>query len=58
MTKKILVLGAGAGGIVTANELSRLVGNDGDINPIKIILFEREEKNLLPPLLLWLMAGK
>lgn len=58
MSKTILVLGAGTGGIVTAHELSRLAGNDGEINPVRIILFEREEKNVLGPLLLWLMAGK
>lgn len=58
MTKTILILGAGRGGIMAANELSRLAGNDGDINPIRIILFEKEEKNVLSPLLLWLMVGK
>lgn len=58
MSKTVLVLGGGTGGIVTANELSRLAGNDGEINPLKIILFEREEKNVHGPLLLWLMAGK
>lgn len=58
MSKTVLVLGGGTGGIVTANELSRLAGNDGEINPLKIIVFEREEKNVLGPLLLWLMAGK
>lgn len=58
MTKTILVLGAGRGGIMAANELSRLAGNDGDINPLRIIVFEKEEKNILSPLLLWLMVGK
>lgn len=58
MCKTVLILGAGTGGIVTAHQLSRLAGNDGEINPVNIILFEREEKNVLGPLLLWLMAGK
>lgn len=58
MSKTVLILGAGTGGIVTAHQLSRLAGNDGEINPVNIVLFEREEKNVLGPLLLWLMAGK
>lgn len=58
MSKTVLILGAGTGGIVTAYQLSRLAGNDGEINPVNILLFEREEKNVLGPLLLWLMAGK
>lgn len=58
MSKTVLILGAGVGGIVTAHELSRLVGNEGDVAPVKILLFEKEEKNVLGPLLLWLMAGK
>ena len=58
MSKTVLILGAGTGGIVTAHQLSRLAGNDGEINPVNILLFEREEKNVLGPLLLWLMAGK
>jgi len=56
--KTILVLGAGTGGIITANELNTKVGNDGKINPVKIILFEKEEKNVFAPSLLWLMVGK
>lgn len=56
--KTVLILGAGIGGITTARELSKKVGNDGEINPIKIILFEKEEKNVLGPSLLWLMSGK
>jgi sulfide:quinone oxidoreductase len=58
MCKTVLILGAGTGGIVTAHQLSHLAGNDGEINPLNIVLFEREEKNVLGPLLLWLMAGK
>lgn len=53
MSKTILVLGAGIGGIVAAKELSRKVGNK-----TKILLFEKEEKNVFAPSLLWLMVGK
>jgi len=53
MSKTILVLGAGTGGIITAKELSKKVGNRA-----KIILFEKEEKNVFAPSLLWLMVGK
>jgi sulfide:quinone oxidoreductase len=53
MSKKILVLGAGTGGIITAKELSKKVGGKA-----KIILFEKEEKNVFAPSLLWLMVGK
>lgn len=53
MSKTILVLGAGTGGIITAKELSKKVGNN-----TKIILFEKEEKNIFAPSLLWLMVGK
>lgn len=58
MSTTILILGAGTGGIITANELCKNVGNDGEINPVKIILFEKEEKNVFAPSLLWLMVGK
>ena len=58
MSKTILVLGAGTGGIISAKELSKKVGNDGEVNPVKIILFEKEEKNVFAPSLLWLMVGK
>lgn len=58
MSITILVLGAGTGGIITARELCRKVCNDGEINPVKIILFEKEEKNVFAPSLLWLMVGK
>ncbi len=58
MSKTILVLGAGTGGIITAKELNKKVGNDGEVNPVKIILFEKEEKNVFAPSLLWLMVGK
>jgi sulfide:quinone oxidoreductase len=53
MGKTILVLGAGTGGIITAKELSKKVGGK-----TKILLFEKEEKNIFAPSLLWLMVGK
>ena len=53
MRKTILVLGAGTGGIIAAKELSKRIGDKADI-----ILFEKEEKNIFAPSLLWLMTGK
>ncbi|HZJ35139.1 MAG TPA: hypothetical protein VFD29_00785 [Gillisia sp.] len=47
MGKTILILGAGTGGIITAKELSKKTGNS-----TKIILFEKEEKNVFEPSLL------
>lgn len=58
MSKTILVLGAGTGGIITAKALSKKVGNDRKSNPVKIFVFEKEEKNIFAPSLLWLMVGK
>ncbi len=58
MSKTILVLGAGTGGIITAKELRKKAGKDIEGNPVKIILFEKEEKNVFAPSLLWLMVGK
>ncbi|MCF8243519.1 MAG: NAD(P)/FAD-dependent oxidoreductase [Saprospiraceae bacterium] len=58
MATTILVLGAGTGGIITAMELNKTVGNDGEVNPVKILVFEKEEKNVFAPSLLWLMVGK
>lgn len=53
MNQTILVLGAGTGGIITAKELSKKVGDKANI-----ILFEKEEKNVFAPSLLWLLVGK
>lgn len=53
MSKIILVLGAGTGGIITAKVLSKKIGSNA-----KILLFEKEEKNVFAPSLLWLMVGK
>lgn len=58
MSTTILVLGGGTGGIITANQLCKNVCNDSEINPVKIIVFEKEEKNVFAPSLLWLMVGK
>ncbi len=58
MSTIILVLGAGTGGIIAAKELSKKAGKNGKINPVKIILFEKEERNVFAPSLLWLMVGK
>jgi len=56
MSKTILILGAGTGGLVTAKELSKKISKFSE--PVKIILFEKEEKNVFAPSLLWLMVGK
>lgn len=53
MNKTILILGAGTGGIITAKELSKKVGDKA-----RIILFEKEARNVFAPSLLWLMVGK
>lgn len=53
MSKTILVLGAGTGGIITAKELSKKLGGK-----VRIVLIEKEEKNVFAPSLLWLMVGK
>lgn len=58
MGKTILVLGAGTGGIITAKALSKKAGIKGNADSLKIILFEKEEKNVFAPSLLWLMVGK
>lgn len=58
MKKTVLVLGAGTGGTTTAKELKALVGNEDGIETLEIILFEKQEKIIFPPYLLWLMIGK
>lgn len=58
MSKTILVLGAGTGGIIIARELSIKVGNDEEVSLVNILVFEKEEKNVFGPSLLWLMVGK
>ncbi len=56
MTKTILVLGAGTGGIITAHELVKGLSKTERKN-VKVVLFEKEEKNVFAPSLLWLMVG-
>lgn len=58
MKKTILVLGGGIGGINTAKELSRKIGNEDGINLARIQVFEKEKKNVFGPSLTWLMVGK
>jgi sulfide:quinone oxidoreductase len=58
MEQTILILGAGSGGIITAKELSKKLRNRTIPNDVKIILFEKEKKNVFEPSLLWLMVGK
>ena len=57
MKKTVLILGAGTGGTTTAKELNKLVGNEDGIETLEIIVFEKEEKIIFPPYLLWLMIG-
>jgi sulfide:quinone oxidoreductase len=58
MGKTILVLGGGIGGINTAKELNRKIGNEDGINLARILVFEKDEKNVFGPSLTWLMVGK
>lgn len=50
--KRILVLGGGVGGLVTANELGRRLGPEHSIT-----LVERNPYHLFNPSLLWVLAG-
>ncbi|MCH7514170.1 MAG: NAD(P)/FAD-dependent oxidoreductase [Bacteroidetes bacterium] len=50
--KTILILGGGVGGVVTANELRKIIGKEN-----KIIVFDKEQKHVFAPSLLWLMTG-
>jgi len=56
--KTILVLGGGIGGIRTARELSKKIGNEDGINLAKILVFEKQQKSLFAPSLTWMMVGK
>ncbi|MAO63773.1 MAG: pyridine nucleotide-disulfide oxidoreductase [Balneola sp.] len=58
MDKTILVLGGGIGGINVAKELNRKIGNEDGINLARILVFERNRKNVFAPSLTWLMVGK
>jgi sulfide:quinone oxidoreductase len=49
----VLVLGGGVGGLVTANELRRL------LDPVdRVVVIERERQHLFQPSLTWLMVGR
>ncbi len=51
--KRIVIVGAGTGGIVLANALRRKLG------PIhRIVVIEREETHAFPPSFLWMMVGQ
>ena len=53
MSKTILVLGAGTGGVVAAVALSKKLGKSASI-----LVFEKETNHVFAPSLLWLMVGK
>lgn len=53
MNPVILILGGGTGGLMTAHFLRNKLGSN-----CRIIVFEKEEKNVFAPSLLWLMVGK
>lgn len=53
MSTTILILGGGTGGLMTAHFLRKKLGSK-----CRIIVFEKEEKNVFAPSLLWLMVGK
>lgn len=49
---KIIILGGGVGGLITANELRNKIGKEH-----KIIVIDRAGKHVFSPSLLWLMTG-
>lgn len=53
MSKTIVIVGAGTGGIVLANELRRKLAP-----PHRIIVIERTETHAFAPSFLWLMVGQ
>lgn len=53
MNRTALVLGAGLGGMVAAQELRRLLPAAD-----RVVLVERESRHIFPPSLLWLMVGE
>ena len=48
----VVILGGGVGGLVTANELARLLPS-----PHRIVLVERSARHAFAPSFLWLMTG-
>lgn len=53
MSRSAIVLGAGLGGMVAAQELRRLLPRDD-----RVVVIERAEQHVFPPSLLWLMVGE
>lgn len=53
MSRTVLVLGAGIGGIVAAETLRKLLPSSD-----RVIAVDRAEKHFFPPSLLWLMVGE
>ncbi|MBI2118770.1 MAG: NAD(P)/FAD-dependent oxidoreductase [Elusimicrobia bacterium] len=51
--KTIVILGGGVGGLVAANKLQQLLGEQH-----RIILIEKESKHAFAPSFLWLMVGQ
>lgn len=51
--KTILILGGGTGGVITANELRRKLGNNH-----RIVIIDKNEDYVFEPSLLWLMVGE
>jgi len=52
MSKTVMVLGGGIGGVVVASRLRKLLGHEH-----RVVLVEREADHLFQPSLLWLMLG-
>lgn len=50
--KTILILGAGVGGLVAANELRRRLGKEH-----RVVLVEKDHRHAFAPSFLWLMTG-
>ena len=53
MSRTALVLGAGLGGMVAAQDLRRLLPRED-----RVVLVERDARHVFPPSLLWLMVGE
>ncbi len=51
--KRILILGGGIGGLVTANELGKKIGKEH-----QIVLFDKSDKLLFAPSIPWIMTGE
>ncbi len=52
MGKRILIVGGGTGGLVTANKLRKALSRDNEI-----LVVDREKNHLFNPSLLWVMVG-